>query len=181
MSCGITHRFAAVRLLVLAALWLCWSGSSLAQTYKTIYLFGGGGGPRGTLVEGTDGNLYGTTYGKGGRNNGMIFKITPGGTFTTLHAGGGTFQTGLTLGTDGNFYGTSVAGGTSGGGYVFKITPSGTLTTLYSFGPGPRRPLTGTACPGQRWELLWDDPARWNERWRDALQNHPKRHADHDL
>lgn len=98
MSCGITHRFAAVRLLVLAALWLCWSGSSLAQTYKTIYLFGGGGGPRGTLVEGTDGNLYGTTYGKGGRNNGMIFKITPGGTFTTLHAGGGNIPNGANAG-----------------------------------------------------------------------------------
>ena len=64
----------------------------------------------------------------------MIFKITPGGTFTTLHSGGGTFQAGLTLGTDGNFYGTSVAGGTNAHGYVFRITPSGTLTVLYMFG-----------------------------------------------
>jgi uncharacterized repeat protein (TIGR03803 family) len=133
MICGITHRFAAFRLLVLAALFLCGSGSLLAQTFNTIYLFGGGGSPRGTLVEGTDLNLYGTTYGYGGRNNGMIFKITPGGTFTTLHSGG-TFQAGLTLGTDGNFYGTSVAGGTNAHGYVFKITPSGTLTVLYTFG-----------------------------------------------
>jgi len=132
MRCGITHRNAAVRLLVLAALWLCWSGSLLAQTFTTLYIFGGGGSPRGTLVEGKDGNLYGTTYGYGGRNNGMIFKITPGGTFTTLHSGG-TLQAGLTLGTDGNFYGTSVAGGPSAHGYVFKITPSGTLTTLYNF------------------------------------------------
>jgi len=137
MIWGNVHRFAAVRLLVLAALWLCGSGLLLAQTFNTIYLFGAGGSPRGTLVEGTDGNLYGTTYGAGGKNNGMIFKITPGGTFTTLHSGGGTFQVGLTLGTDGNFYGTSVAGGTSGGGYVFRITPSGTLTTLYNFGPLP--------------------------------------------
>jgi len=74
----------------------------------------------------------------------MIFKITPGGTFTTLHSGGGTFQAGLTLGTDGNFYGTSVAGGTSGEGYVFRITPSGTLTTLYAFGPLPDGHLPGT-------------------------------------
>ena len=136
MLCGITHRFAAVRLFLLAAIWLCGSGSLLAQTYTTLYLFGGGGSPRGILVEGTDGNLYGTTYGSYGRNNGMIFKITPDGTFTTLHSGGGTFQVGLTLGTDGNFYGTSVAGGT-GSGFVFKITPSGTLTTLYDFGPPP--------------------------------------------
>ena len=59
------------------------SGSLLAQTYNTIYIFGAGGSPRGTLVEGTDGNLYGTTYG-GGVVGGMIFKITPGGTFSTL-------------------------------------------------------------------------------------------------
>ena len=73
----------------------------------------------------------------------MIFKITPGGTFTTLH-GGGTFEAGLTLGTDGNFYGTSVAGGPSAHGYVFRITPSGTLTTLYNFGPLPDGYLPGT-------------------------------------
>ena len=62
----------------------------------------------------------------------MIFKITPGGSFTALHSGG-RFQAGMTLGTDGNFYGTSVAGGPSAHGYVFRITPSGTLTTLYNF------------------------------------------------
>jgi uncharacterized repeat protein (TIGR03803 family) len=78
----------------------------------------------------------------------MIFKITPGGTFTTLHAGGGTFQSGLTLGTDGNFYGTSVAGGPSAHGYVFRITPSGTLTTLYNFGPLPDGYLPGTLVQG---------------------------------
>ena len=60
MHCGITHRFAAVRLLVLAALWLWGSSSLLAQTFTTLFLFGGRGSPRGTLVEGTDGNLYGT-------------------------------------------------------------------------------------------------------------------------
>jgi uncharacterized repeat protein (TIGR03803 family) len=141
MICGNMHRFAAVRLLVLTGIWLCGSGSLLAQTFTALYLFGGGGSPRGTLVEGTDGNLYGTTYGKYG--NGMIFKITPSGSFTTLHSGG-TFQAGLTLGTDGNFYGTSVAGGPSAHGYVFRITPSGTLTTLYNFGPLPDGYLPGT-------------------------------------
>jgi hypothetical protein len=63
MHCEITHRFASVRLLMFAVIWLCGSGSLLAQTFNTIYLFGGGGSPRGTLVEGTDGDLCGTTYG----------------------------------------------------------------------------------------------------------------------
>jgi hypothetical protein len=61
MHFALTHRFAAVRLLMFAVIWLCGSGSLLAQTYNTIYIFGGGGSPRGTLVEGTDGDLYGTT------------------------------------------------------------------------------------------------------------------------
>jgi uncharacterized repeat protein (TIGR03803 family) len=121
---------------ILVALWLCGSGSSFAQTLTTTYLFGSGGIPEGVLVEGTDGNLYGTTYGYAGKQNGMIFRITPTGTFTVLHAGGA-FAAGLTVGTDGNFYGTSLAGGTLGYGWVFKITPTGTLTTLHNFGPLP--------------------------------------------
>jgi hypothetical protein len=52
----------------------------------------------------------------------MIFKVSPTGTFTTLHTGGA-FAAGLTVGTEGNFYGTSLAGGTLGYGWVFKITP----------------------------------------------------------
>jgi uncharacterized repeat protein (TIGR03803 family) len=137
MVCGITHRFAAFRLLVLAALWLCASGSLPAQTFTTLLAFNGSNGsdPRG-LVQGTDGNLYGTTFASGRSQNGTIFKITPSGTFTTLHTGG-RFDAGLILGTDENFYGTSESGGTLGYGWIFKITPSGTLTTLYNFGPPP--------------------------------------------
>ena len=127
--------------VMLAALWLCASGSLPAQTFTTLYKFGSGGPPTAGLVEGTDGNLYGTTYGYSGKQNGMIFKIIPSGTFTTLHSGGA-FAAGLILGTDGNFYGTSLAGGTLGHGWVYKITPGGTLTTLHNFGPLPSGTLT---------------------------------------
>jgi uncharacterized repeat protein (TIGR03803 family) len=120
------------RILLLAALCLCAPGPLLAQTFTTLHLFGSGGNPHGALVEGSDGNLYGTTYGYAGKENGMIFKITPTGTFTMLHSGGA-FTAGLTLGNDGNFYGTSWGGY----GWVFKMTPSGTLTTLFTFGPLP--------------------------------------------
>jgi uncharacterized repeat protein (TIGR03803 family) len=123
--------------MMLAALWLCGSGSLPAQTFTTLLAFNGSNGsdPRG-LVQGTDGNLYGTTFAAGRSRNGTIFKITPSGTFTTLHSGG-EFDAGLILGTDRNFYGTSESGGTLGYGWIFKITPSGTLTTLYNFGPPP--------------------------------------------
>jgi|SRR5580704_768307 uncharacterized repeat protein (TIGR03803 family) len=98
------------------------------------------------LVQGRDGNFYGTTW-AGGNNYcyggcGTIFKITPTGTLTTLYrfctqtgcSDGAFVAAGLVQATDGNFYGTTAAyGGPSGGGTVFKITSGGKLTTLYSF------------------------------------------------
>ncbi len=96
-----------------------------------------GANPYAGLVEGTDGNFYGTTSAFGTNSLGTVFKITPGGQLTTLHTFG--FTDGATpfgqliQATDGNFYGTSSSGGTGGDGTIFKMTPSGSLTTLYNF------------------------------------------------
>jgi uncharacterized repeat protein (TIGR03803 family) len=103
-----------------------------------------GSTPQGVLVQGTDGNLYGTSGGGANVYYGTVFKITPGGTLTTLHSFDGTDGSGpaagLVQGTDGNFYGTTDEGEADtnacnglGCGTVFKITPSGALTTLHSF------------------------------------------------
>lgn len=80
-----------------------------------------GGNPYSTLVQATDGNLYGTTYIGGAStlcedNCGSIFKITPGGVLTTLHSFDGAdgeypFD-GLIQGTNGILYGTTDLGGT---------------------------------------------------------------------
>jgi uncharacterized repeat protein (TIGR03803 family) len=100
-----------------------------------------GENPFAGLIQGIDGNLYGTTFGGGSpKGFGTVFKITPSGMLTTLHSfctqGGcpdGQFpQTGLVQATNGNLYGTTIAGGAYGDGTIFKITPSGMLTTLYN-------------------------------------------------
>ena len=119
-------------------------------TVTTLYSFcsqgtcSDGAGPNG-LMEGTDGNFYGTTYvGGANGNSGTVFKITPRGALTTLYsfgslpdgADGYLPSGGVVQGTDGNFYGTTSSGGTgldTTAGTIFKITPSGMLTTLYSF------------------------------------------------
>jgi uncharacterized repeat protein (TIGR03803 family) len=105
------------------------------------------------LIQGTDGNFYGTTY-AGGANDGnhavcnaigcgTIFKITPSGTLTTLYtfciqfnkrvcSDGAQPFAGLVQYTDGKFYGTTTIGGFKRG---FKQN-RGTVFSL-SVGLGP--------------------------------------------
>jgi len=106
--------------MMLAALCLCASAAqSVAQTFTSVFSFDGSDGstPQG-LVQGTDGNLYGTTQ----ATDGTVFKITPSGTLTALLTfnglnddGGGSPAAVLVRGTDGNFYGTNSSGGVNEG------------------------------------------------------------------
>ncbi len=175
------QRAAADAALVLAvglALAAITTQPAQAQTFNLLYSFCAESGcpdgwtPYAGLVQGTDGNLYGTTV-EGetcvvstGANCGTVFSITTSGTLTNLYtfcsksdcADGVLPLAGLVLATDGNLYGTTFNGGASGSscpyydgcGTVFKITETGTLTTLYSFcsqsgcadGEGPQGALT---------------------------------------
>ncbi len=93
--------------------------------------------PQGSLVQGTDGNFYGTTY-SGGESYwsgfGTIFSISPAGAFAVLNNfsySDGSYPTkGLVKGRDGNFYGMTSQGGTHNLGTFFKIGPDGTHTVL---------------------------------------------------
>jgi uncharacterized repeat protein (TIGR03803 family) len=109
-----------------------------------LYSFGSsptdGAQPLAGLVQGSDGNLYGTTqYGGNGWSEGTMFRISPSGSYTNLYSFGnypadGVTPVGLVQGNDGNFYGTSFDGGAWGFGTVFRISPSGYETIIYSFG-----------------------------------------------
>ena len=145
---GISRRLlSSLALLFLA----CMSTPSPAQTLTTIYDFcencSTGSLPAAGLVQGTDGNFYGTTS-QGGPRDGTVFKVTPNGALTTLHAfsgaDGANPMAELMQGNDGNFYGTTFNGGANndpscvfggfvGCGTIFKVTPGGSFTTIYNF------------------------------------------------
>ena len=132
-----------------------------AGALTTLHSFVGTDGayPYSTLVLGSDGNFYGTTFGGGTKGYGTVFKITTGGTLTTLHnfvATDGAYPlAGLIQAKNGNFYGTASAGlygsggpnCTSSGvgdGTVFEMTTAGTLTTVHTFaGPDGSFPYSG--------------------------------------
>ncbi|MGA2072391.1 MAG: choice-of-anchor tandem repeat GloVer-containing protein, partial [Terriglobia bacterium] len=138
--------------------------SPRAQTLTTLYSFcsqGGtnctdGAGPLAGVIQGSDGNFYGTTANGGAHDYdfcangivgcGTVFKITPSGTQTTIYdfcaktacADGANPYGALVLGTDGNLYGTTRLGGATdncpnGCGTIFTITLGGALTTLHNF------------------------------------------------
>jgi uncharacterized repeat protein (TIGR03803 family) len=119
---------------------------SASGIYTTLYYFAAipdGQNPHAPLVQGSDGNFYGTTaYGGSsgacGGGCGTVFRISASGVYTSLHSfvhspAEGSQPAGLVQASDGNFYGTTGYGGTNDDGTVFQITPSGLYETLYSF------------------------------------------------
>ncbi|MGA9042379.1 MAG: choice-of-anchor tandem repeat GloVer-containing protein, partial [Terriglobales bacterium] len=111
-------------------------------TFGVLHSFLGaadGGFPYAELMQGIDGNFYGTTLEGGVANGwGTVFKISPNGSVSNLYsftggADGGSPEARLVQGVDGSLYGTTSEGGASSSGTVFKITTNGMLSTLYSF------------------------------------------------
>jgi len=114
-------------------------------TFTMLHDFNGKDGyfPYGGVIQGTDGNFYGTTSSGGAYENGNVYKMTPAGVVTVLYSFSCSLSDcpdgeepvgGLVQANDGNFYGTTEKGGGANfDGTVFRITPGGTLTTIHSF------------------------------------------------
>jgi uncharacterized repeat protein (TIGR03803 family) len=118
---------------------------SAAGVFKALRDFGYTNGADPNLpTQGTDGNFYGTTQGGGDPTCkcGVIYKATPTGAITVLHAFKGGSTDGnhpygiLAQGPDGNFYGTTYGVRYISGGTIFQISPSGTYTQIHAFTGG---------------------------------------------
>ena len=124
-----------------------------AGNLTTLYEFTGyadGAGPTASLVQASDGNLYGVTQSGGSAGYGTIFRIDLAGALTTLHsftggAGGSEPRGALVEGPDGKLYGTTFNGDNEGGqGTVFRIALDGTFENLHNFsGPDGLNPAAG--------------------------------------
>ena len=139
------------RALVLTNVLLAATIQTRGQVFQELYAFGSistnGNSPQGALVEGNDGDFYGTceaggqpttNYPAGGY--GTVFKVTARGVLTTMAWFNGTNNGrypfgGMIQATDGNFYGDSDRG-------LFKITPQAALTQMPGGSLGD--PIQGT-------------------------------------
>jgi uncharacterized repeat protein (TIGR03803 family) len=119
--------------------------------FTPLYSFTGGvdgANPDASLIQASDGSLYGTASGGGTSGNGTVFKITTNAVFTPLYSFFPTFQAGFSGAlavSGGNLYGTTQGGGTYGQGSIVQLSTNGALTTLYSFPGGidGENPLAG--------------------------------------
>lgn len=114
------------------------------RTFTTLSGFNGTNGSipgYGPLIQGADGNLYGTTETGGWNNGGVVFQVTPSGRLTDIYQfcllpycpDGANPEAGLILGVDGDLYGTSAFRGAYGEGTVFKVAADGGVTALHNF------------------------------------------------
>ncbi len=144
-------------------------------TIGTLHSFSGqpndGSNPYDGLVQGADGNLYGTTWGGGAYDMGVIFQITPTGVLTTLYTfhayfalprDGGQPYAGLVQGSDGYFYGMTSGAGANGGGTFFRFS----IPPILQMVMGTNRTMTFTwnGVIGGQYQLQYEanlDSTNW--------------------
>jgi len=106
------------------------TGYAVIKSFSGIA--GDGASPWSSLIEGDNGELYGTTFTGGNNNLGIVFKLNQDGSgyavlksFSGTNGDGANPRSGLAPGNDGALYGTTTRGGDSNLGTVFRLSPDG--------------------------------------------------------
>jgi uncharacterized repeat protein (TIGR03803 family) len=91
-----------------------------------------------TVIQDSNGNLYGTMPFGGAANAGIVYKITPGGKESILYnftggTDGANPFAGVVMDAAGSLYGTTNNGGAAGAGVVYKLDTGGHETVLHTF------------------------------------------------
>jgi uncharacterized repeat protein (TIGR03803 family) len=129
---------------IMLAFYIAASIPTSAQTFTKLVNFSAtaGNSPDAPLVQGLDGNFYGTAVSGGANDLGTVFRTTPEGRVALLHTfafSDGESPSSLILATGGDFYGVTATGGARSNcvtdycGTIFRISSSGALTTFYEF------------------------------------------------
>lgn len=98
-----------------------------------------GGQPYGTLIQATNGKLYGTTTQGGSSGAGTVFEVAPSGPIIDIDSfcyncsQGAQPVGGLVQAGNGNLYGTTFTAGSDQCGTIFEATPDGVFTLLHAF------------------------------------------------
>lgn len=148
------HAQVRSRLMVWLVLVLVYSAWLAAQSANltVLHVFQSSAGnpdgalPQGSIVEDTDGTLYGTTTRGGLHDCGTLYRVSRDGAFRLVYTftggGDGCVPQGVVQTADGAIFGSTQYGSLlqGGGGTLFRVGRSGALTTLFVF----RREEDGT-------------------------------------
>src|SRR5205807_1998373 len=91
------------------------------------------------VIQAVDGNFYGVCRSGGGQGHGVVFKLTPSGTYSILHsftggsADGANPYSGIMQASNGFFYGGTTNGGSFGRGVIYKLGTDGGYSILHNF------------------------------------------------
>ena len=147
-----------------------------AQTFTVLQNFDQSD-PTSALVQGLDGNFYGTMEGGNIGFEGNVYKLTPGGSYTTIASPCCYSYSSMVLASNSYFYGSTAAGGTALEGNIYKMTASGAtrypIQLLYDHLRRRRLPERPAGATRQR-RPLRNHPHHY-------LQNHLGRRSDHAL
>jgi uncharacterized repeat protein (TIGR03803 family) len=124
---GVTEHNTIDHFLFYGTIFKSTTNGGFDTLYSLNAVTGDGARPVAGLIQGSDGNFYGTTYTGAYASNGSVFRITPSGAYTTLvifdgFDDGAHPESSVVEGADGALYGTTVTNGPGGGGTIFRLS-----------------------------------------------------------